>query len=148
MPEKEVFYPMHPPPPAGLSLNFPSAFATFHLPQAPIPVNQRTDDGRYIYGIHSAVSSGAFHPPTSSAHGILGSPTAKVDKEQEITTTGPVVHVVNIHMHISSQQPDEPDSKKDPTRLTKPNTKLLTRTLFRGFIRVHTSPARTGLLSH
>ncbi|KAI5698905.1 hypothetical protein M8J75_013617 [Diaphorina citri] len=69
MPEKEVFYPMHPPPPAGLSLNFPSAFATFHLPQAPIPVNQRTDDGRYIYGIHSAVSSGAFHPPTSSAHG-------------------------------------------------------------------------------
>ncbi|KAL1452842.1 hypothetical protein WDU94_007030 [Cyamophila willieti] len=69
MPEKEVFYPMHPPPPTGLSLNFPSAFATFHLPQAPIPVNQRTDDGRYIYGIHSAVSSGAFHPPTSSAHG-------------------------------------------------------------------------------
>uniref|UniRef100_A0A8D8LYK4 Transcriptional activator GLI3 n=2 Tax=Cacopsylla melanoneura TaxID=428564 RepID=A0A8D8LYK4_9HEMI len=73
MPEKEVFYPMHPPPPTGLSLNFPSAFATFHLPQAPIPVNQRTDDGRYIYGIHSAVSSGAFHPPTSASHGLPSS---------------------------------------------------------------------------
>jgi hypothetical protein len=54
--------------PTGLPLQFPSAFAAFHHHATPLPVDQRTHEGRYVWdpsgrGIHPA----AF--PHHAAHG-------------------------------------------------------------------------------
>ncbi|XP_067015349.2 transcriptional activator cubitus interruptus [Anabrus simplex] len=60
----------------GLPLQFPSAFAAFH---APLPVDQRTHEGRYIWDpasgrvAHPGTPTGAFHHPVSSSHGLSGS---------------------------------------------------------------------------
>jgi hypothetical protein len=69
MPEKEAFHHVHSPASAGLPLQFPSAFAAFH---APLPVDQRTHEGRYIWDpsgrvVHPGTPTGAFHHP--AAHG-------------------------------------------------------------------------------
>jgi len=69
MPEKEAFHHIHSPASAGLPLQFPSAFAAFH---APLPVDQRTHEGRYIWDpsgrvVHPGTPTGAFHHP--AAHG-------------------------------------------------------------------------------
>uniref|UniRef100_T1JMX1 Uncharacterized protein n=1 Tax=Strigamia maritima TaxID=126957 RepID=T1JMX1_STRMM len=51
----------------GLPLQFPSAFATaFHTP---IPVDQRTHEGRYVWDQAAAVRIHPFHHP--STHGML-----------------------------------------------------------------------------
>lgn len=60
MPEREAF-PLHlPPAPSALPLNFPSAFGAFH---APIPVDQRTHEGRYLWDPALAARAGipGFH---------------------------------------------------------------------------------------
>ncbi|XP_054280487.1 transcriptional activator cubitus interruptus [Macrosteles quadrilineatus] len=68
MPEKEVFNMA--PPPTGLPFQFPSAFAAFH---APLPVDQRTHEGRYLWDptsgrvLHPGAPATAFHHP---AHGL------------------------------------------------------------------------------
>lgn len=60
MPEKEstsLDYLMS----AGLPLQFPSAFAAFH--HAPLPVDQRTHEGRYVWDprLQPAAAVPAFH---------------------------------------------------------------------------------------
>lgn len=59
MPEKEVFNAM--PPPTGLPFQFPSAFA-FH---APLPVDQRTHEGRYLW---DPASGRVLHPGATAFH--------------------------------------------------------------------------------
>lgn len=63
MPEREAF-PLHlPPAPTALPLNFPSAFGAFHAPVGPIPVDQRTHEGRYIWDPALAARAlPGFHP--------------------------------------------------------------------------------------
>ncbi|XP_072160403.1 uncharacterized protein [Bemisia tabaci] len=66
MPEKQVFHPYHHPNPG---LAFSSAFAAF---PAPIPVDQRAHEGRYLWDPsgrvgHPGAPHGAFHHP--AAHG-------------------------------------------------------------------------------
>lgn len=58
MPEKEADFQAA--MSAGLPLQFPSAFATFH---APLPVDQRTHEGRYVWDPRMQPPSGPFHPP-------------------------------------------------------------------------------------
>nr|XP_018903740.1 PREDICTED: transcriptional activator GLI3 isoform X1 [Bemisia tabaci] len=70
MPEKQVFHPYHHPNPG---LAFSSAFAAF---PAPIPVDQRAHEGRYLWDPsgrvgHPGAPHGAFHHP--AAHGLTGS---------------------------------------------------------------------------
>ncbi|RZF46675.1 hypothetical protein LSTR_LSTR002538 [Laodelphax striatellus] len=75
MPEKEVIFNAMPPPPGvGLPLQFPpSAFAAFH--HAPLPVDQRTHEGRYLWDpasgriLHPDAAPTAFHHP--AAHGQI-----------------------------------------------------------------------------
>lgn len=58
MPEKEADFQAA--MSAGLPLQFPSAFATFH---APLPVDQRTHEGRYVWDPRMQPPGGPFHPP-------------------------------------------------------------------------------------
>ncbi|KAL3284725.1 hypothetical protein HHI36_018871 [Cryptolaemus montrouzieri] len=59
MPEKEADFQTA--MSAGLPLQFPSAFAAFH---APLPVDQRTHEGRYIWEPRmQPPSAPTFHPP-------------------------------------------------------------------------------------
>ncbi|KAK6644211.1 hypothetical protein RUM43_000478 [Polyplax serrata] len=68
MPEKEVYIPSYGPTPTGISgLPFTSsAFVAFH---PPVPLDQRTHEGRYAWDPASGrlVHPGAFHPP----HGLF-----------------------------------------------------------------------------
>lgn len=59
MPEKEVYNLA--PPPSGLPFQFPSAFAAFHTP---LPVDQRTHEGRYLW---DPTSGRVLHPGTAVA---------------------------------------------------------------------------------
>ncbi|KAF5296196.1 hypothetical protein FQA39_LY12650 [Lamprigera yunnana] len=68
MPEKEVDFQAA--MSAGLPLQFPSAFAAFH---APLPVDQRTHEGRYVWDPRMQPPSAPFHHPSSPA-GVSGSP--------------------------------------------------------------------------
>ncbi|XP_075231625.1 transcriptional activator cubitus interruptus isoform X2 [Lycorma delicatula] len=62
----------------GLPLQFPSAFAAFH---APLPVDQRTHEGRYLWDpasgriLHPGGTPTAFHHPAT--HGLTGSVTRR-----------------------------------------------------------------------
>ncbi|XP_018334384.1 transcriptional activator cubitus interruptus isoform X2 [Agrilus planipennis] len=67
MPEKEADFQAA--MSAGLPLQFPSAFAAFH---APLPVDQRTHEGRYIWDPRMQPPAAAFHHPSSS--GVSGNP--------------------------------------------------------------------------
>lgn len=58
MPEKEVDF--HAAMSAGLPMQFPSAFAAFH---APLPVDQRTHEGRYVWDPRMQPPAAPFHPP-------------------------------------------------------------------------------------
>lgn len=58
MPEKEADFQTA--MSAGLPMQFPSAFAAFH---APLPVDQRTHEGRYVWDHRMQPPTGAFHPP-------------------------------------------------------------------------------------
>ena len=64
MPEKEVYIPSYGPTPGGISgIPFASsAFVAFH---PPVPLDQRTHEGRYAWDPTSGrlVHPGAFHPP-------------------------------------------------------------------------------------
>lgn len=60
MPEQYTFMP------TGLPLQFPSAFAAFHHHAAPLPVDQRTHEGRYVWDPPGRV---AF--PHPAAHGYV-----------------------------------------------------------------------------
>ncbi|XP_056648164.1 transcriptional activator cubitus interruptus [Diorhabda sublineata] len=65
MPEKEADFQTA--MSAGLPMQFPSAFAAFH---APLPVDQRTHDGRYVWDHRmQPPPTGAFHPPAPSSVG-------------------------------------------------------------------------------
>ncbi|KAK4873021.1 hypothetical protein RN001_015050 [Aquatica leii] len=68
MPEKEVDFQAA--MSAGLPLQFPSAFAAFH---APLPVDQRTHEGRYVWDPRMQPPSTPFHHPSPPA-GVSGSP--------------------------------------------------------------------------
>ncbi|KAF5297393.1 hypothetical protein FQR65_LT01324 [Abscondita terminalis] len=68
MPEKEVDFQAA--MSAGLPLQFPSAFAAFH---APLPVDQRTHEGRYVWDPRMQPPSAPFHHPSPPA-GVSGSP--------------------------------------------------------------------------
>ncbi|CAG9816399.1 unnamed protein product [Phaedon cochleariae] len=63
MPEKEADFQAA--MSAGLPMQFPSAFAAFH---APLPVDQRTHDGRYVWDHRMQPPGGAFHPPAPSRY--------------------------------------------------------------------------------
>ncbi|CAH1107176.1 unnamed protein product [Psylliodes chrysocephalus] len=67
MPEKEADFQTA--MSAGLPMQFPSAFAAFH---APLPVDQRTHEGRYVWDHRMQPPTGAFHPPAPPSVG--GSP--------------------------------------------------------------------------
>ncbi|CAG9864165.1 unnamed protein product [Phyllotreta striolata] len=67
MPEKEADFQTA--MSAGLPVQFPSAFAAFH---APLPVDQRTHEGRYVWDHRMQPPAGAFHPPAPPSVG--GSP--------------------------------------------------------------------------
>ncbi|XP_022913354.1 transcriptional activator cubitus interruptus isoform X2 [Onthophagus taurus] len=64
MPEKEADFQAA--MSAGLPIQFPSAFAAFH---APLPVDQRTHEGRYVWDHRMQSSTGPFHPPTPTGVG-------------------------------------------------------------------------------
>ncbi|KAK7586197.1 hypothetical protein V9T40_004073 [Parthenolecanium corni] len=62
--EKEVYHHFASPT-GGLPLPFPSAFPSLH---PPLPVDQRTHDGRYVWenpALRTSSTGGAFHPPVS-----------------------------------------------------------------------------------
>nr|XP_015833512.1 PREDICTED: transcriptional activator cubitus interruptus [Tribolium castaneum] len=67
MPEKEADFQAA--MSAGLPLQFPSAFAAFH---APLPVDQRTHEGRYVWDPRMQPPGAPFHHPTPP--GVSGSP--------------------------------------------------------------------------
>ncbi|CAH0548115.1 unnamed protein product [Brassicogethes aeneus] len=58
MPEKEADFQAA--MSAGLPMQFPSAFAAFH---APLPVDQRTHEGRYVWDPRMPPPGAPFHPP-------------------------------------------------------------------------------------
>ncbi|KAG5884381.1 hypothetical protein JTB14_026482 [Gonioctena quinquepunctata] len=64
MPEKEADFQTA--MSAGLPMQFPSAFAAFH---APLPVDQRTHEGRYVWDHRMQPPGGAFHPPVPPSVG-------------------------------------------------------------------------------
>lgn len=69
MPEKETDFQTA--MSAGLPLQFPSAFAAFH---APLPVDQRTHEGRYIWDPRmQPPTAPTFHPPAPPP-GVSGGP--------------------------------------------------------------------------
>ncbi|XP_068895219.1 transcriptional activator cubitus interruptus isoform X2 [Tenebrio molitor] len=67
MPEKEADFQAA--MSAGLPLQFPSAFAAFH---APLPVDQRTHEGRYVWDPRMQPPGAPFHHPAPP--GVSGSP--------------------------------------------------------------------------